>query len=163
MSLDKSSSSAKWVTPFATGFGLGFSPLAPGTVGTLLGVGIVWLTNTYLGIVWQTVAAVILALLAIPICDAAEKHFGKKDPHCIVADEYLTFPLCMIGLPLQPWLVIFAFLSNRALDIVKPPPARRLQDLPGGWGIVVDDVVSSLYSLACNHMAYWVVSRWLQG
>ena len=147
---------AVWI---ATGFGLGFSPFAPGTVGTLLGIVIVYFTNSELRVPGQIIVAALLAVAAIPVCDIAEKRFARKDPHCVVADEYLTFPICMIGLPLRPWLLVFAFLSNRALDIVKPPPARQLQILPGGWGIVVDDVISSLYSLAVNHLVYWVVVR----
>jgi phosphatidylglycerophosphatase A len=145
---------------FATGFGLGWSPVASGTFGSLPGVGIVLL-------VWpapwplQALLALATSLCAIPLCDAAERHFGKKDDHRIVADEYLTFPICMIGLPLIPWVLGLAFLTNRFFDIIKPPPARGLQSLNGGLGIVSDDVFSSLYSLALNHGLYWLISRWL--
>ena len=78
-----------------------------------------------------------------------------------MADEYLTFPLCVIGLPPEPWIFAAAFVTNRALDIVKPFPARRLQRLPGGLGIAVDDMVSSLYSLAVNWAIYGIAMRWL--
>ena len=103
----------------------------------------------------------ILALVSIPICDVGEKHFGTKDPHPVVADEYLTFPLCVIGLPPAPWIFAIAFVTNRVLDIVKPFPARSLQRLPGGVGIVVDDIVSSFYSLAVNWAIYWAVMKWM--
>jgi len=101
----------------------------------------------------------VLALAAIPICSAGEKHFGTKDPHPVVADEYLTFPLCVIGLPPEPWIFAVAFVTNRIMDILKPFPARQLQRLPGGLGITIDDVFSSLYSLAVNWAIYWVVMR----
>jgi phosphatidylglycerophosphatase A len=138
----------------ATGFGLGLSPIASGTVGTLLALPIVWFFCQLLevsgGIFWQCGIALVLSLIAIPICSVAEKHYGTKDDGRIVADEYLTFPICMIGLPWNPWVLLIAFLSCRFFDIVKPPPANQLQSIHGGFGIVIDDVVASLYSLAFN-------------
>ena len=152
----------KFLVLFSTGFGLGLSPFAPGTVGSIWGVLIALAINVNLPAPWlQAAIAGVLALVAIPICDAGEKHFGTKDPHPVVADEYLTFPLCMIGLPPAPWILAVAFVTNRALDIVKPFPARQLQRLPGGLGIAIDDVVSSLYSLAANWTVYWVVMKYL--
>jgi len=143
---------------FATGFGLGLSPFAPGTVGTLLGIVMVWFSNPVLTVPLQIALAVVLSLIAIPICGVGEKQLGTKDPHAVVADEYLTFPICMIGLPAHSWILVVAFLSNRFFDIIKPPPARKLQDLHGGFGIVIDDVFSSLYSLAFNWGVWLVVS-----
>ncbi len=148
----------------ATGFGLGLSPVAPGTVGTIPGVLIACVINHTLPQGWhQAAIATVLAILSIPICDAGEKHFGTKDPHSVVADEYLTFPLCMIGLPIEPWMLAVAFVVNRAMDIAKPFPARRLQRLPGGLGIAIDDVFSSLYSLAVNWGVYWAVTKYALG
>ncbi|MFC1498198.1 phosphatidylglycerophosphatase A [Verrucomicrobiota bacterium] len=147
----------------ATGLGLGFSPLASGTVGTLIGVLIVLLMGFFhVNLAWQIVIAVILIVLAIPICDKAEKFFGTKDDGRIVADEYMTFPLCMLGLPWSQnlWLLGLAFLSHRLFDIIKPPPARQIQELHGGTGIVLDDVISSLYALALNH-AVWAAYKWI--
>ncbi len=145
----------------ANGFGLGLSPVASGTVGTLLALPIVWwfcqLLEVPYGIAWQCLIALGLSLVAVPICSAAEKHYGTKDDGRVVADEYLTFPICMIGLPLDPWVLLVAFLSCRFFDIVKLPPANQLQRLKGGVGIVIDDVFASLYSLVFNHVVYWLV------
>ncbi|MDI6775001.1 MAG: phosphatidylglycerophosphatase A [Verrucomicrobiota bacterium] len=145
----------------ATGFGLGYSPVASGTAGALLGLWIVALLRP-LDWGWQAGAIVALAALAAPICNVAERFFAKKDDGRIVADEYLTFPLCVIGLPWpeHPWLLAVAFVVNRLMDIVKPPPARRLQKLAGGAGIVADDVISCLYALAANHLIWLLISRW---
>lgn len=144
-----------WI--LATGGGCGLSPLAPGTVGTIPGVAIVLLVCAS-GVGWmaQVAIAAALALLAIPICGAAEKAFGVKDDRRIVADEYMTFPICTIGLPCltAPWLLAVAFVVNRAMDVIKPFPARGIQRVRGGAGIVLDDVFSSLYALAINH-AVW--------
>lgn len=133
----------------ATGFGLGNSPVASGTVGTLLGIPIAIGLMT-LGPIWHAVGAVALILLAFPICDAAENEFGTKDDGRIVADEYLTFPLCTIGLPLSPWVICLAFVVHRVFDILKPPPARGWQRFTGGFGVVIDDVVSTVYALIVN-------------
>ncbi len=145
---------------FSTGFGLGHSPLFPGSVGCLLGIPLVWLiqqTGMRLGIEipFQILMAILLSLIAIPICHVGEKAAGGKDPHCVVADEYLTFPISMLGLPFTPVMIAFSFVTNRILDIIKPYPARQLQALPGGLGITIDDVFSAAYSLVLNHAAYW--------
>jgi phosphatidylglycerophosphatase A len=108
----------------------------------------------------QIIAALCLLLLAIPICDVAEKHFGRKDDGRIVADEFMTFPIGLLGLPLSPWLLALAFFTNRVFDVLKPFPANRLQRLPGGLGIVVDDGVAALYSLLVNHVVYYLVLRY---
>tara|TARA_B100000809_G_C15064648_1_gene503735 strand:+ start:165 stop:650 length:486 start_codon:yes stop_codon:yes gene_type:complete len=142
----------------ATGFGLGLSPVASGTVGTLLGVALVTATWS-VSLAGQIGIAVAGVLLTLPICNVAEQHFGVKDDGRIVADEYLTFPLCMVGLPLEPWVLVMAFLSHRVLDIIKPPPARGAQNWAGGLGVAADDWFSSLYSLAANHAMYYVVVR----
>jgi phosphatidylglycerophosphatase A len=144
----------------ATGFGLGLSPVASGTVGTLPGLIIVWVIWPH-GLPCQLASAILLPLLAIPICGIAEKHFIRKDDGRIVADEYLTFPIAMLGLPFTPWVVAMAFLTSRFFDIAKLPPARQLQSLHGGTGIVIDDVIASIHSLIINHAIYWAALRWL--
>ena len=152
----------KTILLFATALGLGYAPIASGTFGTLLGIPIL-LATAWLDNLWRAVAAVIFALLAIPICDVAEKHFGKKDDRRIVADEYLTYPLCLIWLPWveAPWLLAMAFVTHRLFDIIKPPPARSSQRIGGGLGIAIDDIISSLYALAANHILWWAYCRYL--
>ncbi len=149
----------------ATGFGLGLSPVASGTAGTLLGLPIMlglaplWAYAGSGALLAQIIVALLLLLLAIPVCDVAEKHFGRKDDGRIVADEFMTFPIGLLGLPLGPWTLALAFLTNRVFDVLKPFPANRLQRLPGGLGIVVDDGVAALYSLLVNHVVYYLVLR----
>ena len=148
----------------ATGFGLGLSPVASGTVGGLLGVPIVFLMGKLgAGFAWQAVLTAGMVLAALPICNEAEKYFGRKDDGRIVADEYLTFPLCVLGLPWidYPWLLAFAFVSSRLMDVTKPPPARQSQKIRGGLGIVIDDVIANLYALILNHAVYWAFKSFL--
>ena len=148
------------VLALATGFGTGFSPFASGTVGTCIALPMVWAVWQYLPD-WplQLVFAVALTLLAIPICGLAEKHYQTKDDGRIVADEYLIFPICMIGLPVQPVMLAVAFITARIFDIWKPQPANRLQSVKGGLGIVLDDVIAALYSLGVNHLVYHLILK----
>jgi phosphatidylglycerophosphatase A len=150
-----------WVA-LATGFGLGLSPVASGTFGALLGVPLTYLIFSPLAGQWMIQLAVAVALVAVsvPICDKAEKILGgKKDDGRIVADEYLTMPLTLIGLPLTPVMMLTAFLTHRIFDILKPWPARGLQRLPGGLGITIDDAISSVYALGVNWLLYLYVLK----
>ena len=150
----------KLVVFVATGLGLGLSPVAPGTVGTLLGVVILFAMGS-LSLGWQIILSAGMAIIAMPICGMAEDYYGKKDDGRIVADEYFTFPICMLGLPwaTHPWLLVGGFFVNRLLDIIKPPPAYQAQNLVGGIGIVMDDVISSLYALGINHAIWYLFSK----
>lgn len=142
----------------ATGVGVGYCPVASGTFGTLWGIPLVWAMQS-LPLWGQIPVAATLVALAIPICHQAEAVLQRKDDGRIVADEYLAFPLCMLGLPHSMPVIVLAFLSFRLFDIVKPPPAGRLQRIPGGTGIVIDDVIAALYSLGLNHLVFWLMGR----
>jgi phosphatidylglycerophosphatase A len=147
----------KFAVFIATGFGIGLiSPFAPGTTGSLPGV-LLALWTTQQQVLLQVLVCLGLALLAIPFCDVAERVLNKKDDGRICADEWMLFPICVIGLPLLQhlWLIPVCFVVARVCDIIKPPPARKLQDLHGGLGIVIDDFFASLYALAINHAIYW--------
>ena len=140
----------------ASGFGLGlFAPFAPGTFGSLPGVALAYAT-TLLPPWAQIPLCTALALLAIPFCGVAERALGIKDDGRIVADEWMLYPIALIGIPLGslPWWSMLVFFGVvRAVDIVKPWPARGLQSIPGGRGIVIDDFIANLYSLAIN----WII------
>jgi len=149
------------VTVFvATGFGLGLSPVASGTAGTVLGVVILFMMGP-LSLAWQIAVCIAMTIIAIPVCGVAEDFYGKLDDGRIVADEYATFPICMLGLPwaIHPWILVVGFVVNRLLDIVKPPPARQAQNLVGGVGIVMDDFISCLYTLGVNHAIWYLFSK----
>lgn len=155
-----------WKMPFlllAIGLGTGLLP-ASGTAATVLGIPLVlampWLG---LGSVWsQAIACLTLTLLAIPLCGLAEAHYKRKDDGRIVADEYLTFPIVMLGLPHAPLVFAVAFLTNRFFDIIKPPPANQLQSIKGGLGIVIDDFIACLFSLLTNHVIFYFMGPFLR-
>lgn len=149
-------------TAIATGFGLGYAPVASGTFGALLGCILVWgMTGLELWV--QIVFCAASTLACIPICSFAEKALGgEKDNGKIVADEYLTFPICMLGMYSlwqdHWWLMPMCFVVSRIMDIIKPFPAYRLQSLPSGLGITIDDLFASLYALGANWFLYLYVA-----
>jgi phosphatidylglycerophosphatase A len=150
----KKAVSDKMVLMVATGFGLGYSPVASGTAGTLPGLLIALLLND-LHWGWQVALCLLLTVVAVPVCDRAEKIFGGKDDGRIVADEYMTFPICVIGLSLMSsvWLLPAAFVVARFTDIVKFPPAAQSQKIKGGLGIVLDDAIANVYALLLLRLA----------
>jgi len=144
----------------ASGFGIGlFAPFAPGTFGSLPGVALAYAT-TLLPLWLQIPVCTGLTVLAIPFCDVAEKALGIRDDGRITADEWMLYPIALIGIPLWDlpwWSMLLFFAVARTIDIVKPWPARGLQSVPGGRGIVIDDFVANLYSLAINWLIVLVL------
>jgi phosphatidylglycerophosphatase A len=128
--------------------GLGFLPLVPGTFGTLGGVALALLLPEENHLVWVLVAAAIASALTVALGPAACRATGRSDPQSVVMDEVagvlLVFAITPVPTMMETGL---AFLCFRIFDIVKPPPAGRLERLPGGWGILLDDLVAGLYAL----------------
>ena len=135
------------VVQVATGFGLGQLPFMPGTFGSLLGLPLAW---------WllghpprrQALIAVILLVVAVPLCHWASLWLGGGDIPQIVADEYLVFPVSMMGLASmrRPWVLLTAFVLFRLFDALKLPPLNFLEAVGGGLGIVLDDLMAAVYS-----------------
>lgn len=130
----------------ATGFSVGNIPLAPGTLGTLLGIPICF-GLAELGLVGSLASIAAFVFLAVWISGRAARVIGKKDAPAIVIDEVTGMMVTLAGLPLTPLNLAAGFAVFRALDVIKPFPARRIDSkMPGGWGVVLDDVVAGLYS-----------------
>ena len=142
---------AIWI---ATSAGAGYFPLAPGTAGSAVGLALVaGLGGAPFAPPWFSVALLLLAgfLFGLGVWAAgkAEKFFGRADPGQVVIDEVVGQIITFLGQPRASWkLLIAGFVLFRVFDIVKPFPARRAERLPAGWGIMVDDVVAGVYSLA---------------
>jgi len=102
---------------------------------------------------------VLLTAIAIPACTVAERVIGEHDPSSVVVDEVVGMGVSMAFLP-QPhfYYAISAFLLFRLFDVWKPFPWRKAQDLPGGWGIVVDDLGAGLYANLFLHAASMGIS-----
>ena len=149
------------LTWFAMGFGLGQSPVLPGTVGALPGVLLAWLILRWPRRV-QLFATMSLIILAVPLCDVASRVLGGMDDKRIVADEFLGFPVAVIGQPAARKSLVLAsvFLVSRILDGLKPPPAAQAESIPGGLGIVLDDLAANLYAWLLLAGTSWIYYRW---
>lgn len=128
---------------------LGCSPFAPGTVGTLGGVLVAWLlkdTEQYL--LWTALVCVVLYAVTLPLGAWAERYAGKKDPGIFVVDEVIGYLITVawVSGPSSLSLVV-AFFVFRFFDILKPPPARQLEHVGGGHGILLDDVAAGVWGL----------------
>lgn len=133
------------VTLATTFFGAGFLPLVPGTWGSLAGIA-VFLILPASGL-WRASVCAGIAVTGLILCGKAEGVFGKKDPKYVVIDEVAGMMLCLLWLPLYNIKVLFlAFFLFRALDTIKPFPARWIQDQHGAFGIMGDDIAVAVYT-----------------
>lgn len=130
----------------ATCCGVGRCPVAPGTAGAAVG-----LLPAVLLAPWPILyaaATVALFFAGVAAGTAAEKALGEKDPPRVVIDEAASVMITFAFVPLTAGVLLAGFILNRALDILKPFPAGRSQALPGGWGIMVDDLFAGIYANA---------------
>lgn len=131
----------------ATGFGLGWLPWAPGTFGSLIGIPLAWWVAAQpLG--RQAASVALMLVTAVALCGWASLALGGGDASQIVADEYLAFPVAVMGLKIarRPWGMALAFLLFRLFDITKLPPIGITESIGGGVGIALDDVIAALYA-----------------
>lgn len=140
----------------ATGAFFGYSPVVPGTVGTALAL---LLAILFLPATWaaQGGVAFFTALLGIWASTRAEVYFNEKDPRQVVIDEMAGFFVTILGIPQVFLWWMAAFVLFRGFDVLKPPPIRGLQRLPGGWGIMADDLVAGIYANICLHLLRLIV------
>jgi len=138
----------------ASGLYVGYSPVAPGTLGSLLGVGIYLQLRHYPLILIAATAC--LFILGFLVCSKAEEIYQKKDSQRIVIDEIAS--MCLVLLFIKPtWSVIaIAFVLFRLFDIFKLPPAKRIEGLPGSRGIMLDDMIAAIYAIAVLLIGYLV-------
>lgn len=123
---------------------VGYAPMAPGTFGSAVGVGL-WLLLVHVGATAEVVAILVSMALGVWSAGVVERALGKTDPGVVVIDEVLGMLVTLFWLPLTPLGVGVAFLVFRTFDVVKPWPASRLEGLPGGWGIMADDAMAGIY------------------
>lgn len=155
-----------WLVVAAATLGpLGRRLPAPGTWGSLAGLlyFAVFFPRATLG--ENLLASALGAYLAVALCGEAEVRLGEKDPGKVVLDEFIVMPLCFLGwrdlsghLPFAA-ILLAGFALFRFFDIVKPLGIDRLQRLPGGWGVVADDVVAALAACATLHGGAWLWGR----
>lgn len=170
MQLKQPSWTGTWPTALVAGAAtlgpIGRHLPAPGTWGSAVGAGYFWLCFERWGVgsVGVVIASVLGAYVAVALCGEAEIRLGKADPGEVILDEFVAMPLCFLGWPafvavMPTWAALLAgFALFRVFDIAKPCGISRLQRLPGGWGVVIDDVAAALAACATLHLGVWLWS-----
>lgn len=143
----------------ASFFYVGFVPIVPGTFGSLGGLLIYFLLLPLAS--WQIYLGVFVAvtLLGIWAAGKAEHESGIVDPSFVVIDEVSGQLMTLFLIPFNWVFVIVGFVLFRFLDIVKPVPARQAERLPGGYGIMLDDVIAGIYGNIFMHIFVYVWNR----
>ena len=143
--------------------GVGYLPVAPGTWGSLVGLGIYFLLrvsveNNALFAIVLLAAILLITISGIWAASQTERLSGRKDPGKVVVDEVAgqlvsTLPLVLMSTTAWQMWIIVSFILFRFFDIVKPYPAKQLEDLHGGLGIMCDDLVAGVYAAAIVFVA----------
>jgi len=154
-----------FVVWIATGFGFGFSPIMPGTAGAAWGLLLAWgvaqvpALGSVPALALQAVLIAAICLIGVPVCTAAARQLGLKDPGCVTFDEIASMPLVFLLVPRELmssiWVLLAGFVLHRIFDITKPPPARLLERLPEGQGIMADDLIAGAYACLALHVLLW--------
>ena len=141
----------------ATSGPAGYAPVAPGTVGSAVGLLLYFLiARQSLGI--QILATLVVTVVGIWAGNVAVAHFKRSDPSQVVIDEVAGQMVTLIGLGSGWVTMLLGFLVFRALDIIKPWPANRLEALHGGVGIMADDVMAALYGQVVLRVALYFLA-----
>jgi len=125
-------------------FYLGHSPIMPGTLGSLAGLLIYFVVKDKFPIYAFTI--IFLFLLGILFSTEAEKIYKRKDAQMIVIDEACGMMLSLFLVPYNLWIMIAGFVLFRTFDILKPPPAKRIEKFSGSFGVMFDDIIAAIYT-----------------
>jgi len=159
-----------WVVNCATLGPVGRIRHAPGTWGSV--AGLLYFTTLFSGRIGDVGLILFSAVgfyFSIALCGEAEFRLGERDPGKIVLDEFVAMPLCFIGWErfkdvIQPnylWTIpLTGFALFRLYDITKPFGIKKLQFLPGGWGVTVDDTVAALAACVTMHATHFAWLKW---
>ena len=130
---------------FATFFYIGYIPLRPGTVVTVGAVGVFYVVSGF-SLLSYFLFLLGFIIFSVWVSSEAEEFLGKADPAQIVIDEVCGYLVTMLYVAPNLTNIITGFILFRFFDIAKPPPLRKLERLPGGVGIVADDILAGIYS-----------------
>jgi len=146
----------------ATAGHTGWFPVAPGTIGSAVGV-LLWWALRLAGATVAVEVAVAAALFVAGAWAAAEteRALGVTDPGPVVIDEVMGMCVTLIAAPLAWPAAVTGFVLFRVFDIVKPPPARGLEQLHGGWGIMADDLAAAVYAWAALQLLLATGASWI--
>lgn len=156
----------------STGLGTGFCPGAPGTVGAFLGL-LIWYGLSFLVSVntlfWVTLLLVVATTVVGAWTSKVMERYWGEDPRTVVIDEFVgTWIPCLVAGVAADHLTtailgLFGFAMFRVIDIVKTPMCRRLERVPDGWGVMLDDVLAGTYALVLTLILRFILTGSLQG
>ncbi len=134
----------------ASGFGVGWLPVAPGTWGAaeaiLLLVPFMWFNiPPSVFTLFLSLLIILFTWIGVKSVDYLQKEWGE-DPKQVVIDEMIGVWIAILGLPLTSFNLIAGFILFRFFDIAKPLGVRQLESIEGGWGVMLDDVLAGVYA-----------------
>ncbi|MCP4726285.1 MAG: phosphatidylglycerophosphatase A [bacterium] len=138
-----------------SGIYTGYSPFAPGTAGTALCFLVFWFIPG-LSVIEHIITTAVLIVLGVISSNHLEKHL-EKDSSIITIDEIAGMAIALIMLPKSVFIWLAAFVLFRLFDIFKPPPIKSLEFLPGGFGVMGDDIAAGIYANLCCQIIVWLI------
>lgn len=143
------------IVVIGSGFGTGFSPVAPGTAGSFLALAIALIPG--IGAPTLLIPLIILGYVAGGFAATAMERWRGPDPAVVTIDEVVGMWISILFLPQTLLYLLGAFFLFRLLDILKPWPASYFDARPGGWNIMLDDVAAGVYANCILHFVRWLV------
>lgn len=156
----------------STGFGVGFIPGAPGTYAAFMAWGLWYLLyffNCVASLFWITLALTVATTVIGAWTSRVMERYWGEDPRTVVIDEYIGawIPALVAAVSGEPGITallsLFGFAMFRVIDIVKTPMCRRLERVPDGWGVMLDDVLAGTYALILTLILRFILTGSLQG
>jgi len=137
----------KFSVLISTLFGIGYFPKAPGTAGSFVAMIIYYFVAVTWNIHWSLIYGflLIITLISVFLINIAEHDLGQDSPK-IVIDELIGYFVAVLFLPKNLFVLFIAFVIFRVFDIIKPEPVNISQKLPGGWGVITDDIIAGIYT-----------------
>jgi phosphatidylglycerophosphatase A len=139
---------------------VGYAPFAPGTFGSAAALVLYYLVRRQASTAIELVTIAVVLVIGLWSATEAEHHFGGIDPGPVVIDEVIGMLLTLALHPVNVLGALTGFFIFRVLDVVKPWPARRLELLPGGYGVVLDDVMAGVYGNLMVWGLIWLLPTW---
>ena len=134
----------------------GHVPVAPGTVGSAAGLMLFWAVRASGSLALEGLVLLAVTAVGVAAASRAEAAYGRRDPGLVVIDETAGMLVTLAAVDVGPGGAVIGFLAFRFFDVVKPFPARRAERLPGGWGVMADDLVAGLYAQALLRLLLWL-------
>lgn len=140
-----------------SGFYTGFIPKASGTFASALAF-VIFLIPGFENPTFLMLLISMSIVIGVKIADKFESEYGK-DPHQFTLDEFIGSWITLLFIPKKIWFLIPAFILWRLFDIYKPFPAKNVELIKGGWGVILDDVVSGIYSFIIIQLSFHLINR----